>query len=402
MSRRATILWEIFLLLTLVAQMALRWELTPGEFGTMNTALGLVELLALPLLIIYLTGAYHLARPEGDRVAARGVAETVAMTWGGLCVILVLTAIPVLALPGAMLPLLTLVATLTVCGTLLAGALGGLEGRLPALGALAVGATAAGLIVAVVLGHFLHSASAGLTALTVAALVPIIPVLRGRAPEPWRWTAVRAFLRGDLIVPGAVIASLGIGGFLITNADRLTAQRWFGAPTETNFGLVDWTQFDDFHFAALLGRTLLAALLPLLVTMARRRYALGRTTWASLREFWIYLGLLLGGCVLLEMLRGPLNDFFGDGTNDLGRLISGIVVTLLPMGVLQGLVVFCLASRRVPECLTFGGAALIYAGMVFAAGRRPELMISYMFIGSLLTLSAVFVVAVVRYARNHP
>ncbi len=75
-----------------------------------------------------------------------------------------------------------------------------------------------------------------------------------------------------------------------------SSQGWFGTVNSLNIGFVDWNLFDGYQTAGLIGRALLWGTQPFLIMLLVQRQLLQRTTKASLKFFWIYLGALVGGC----------------------------------------------------------------------------------------------------------
>jgi hypothetical protein len=75
---------------------------------------------------------------------------------------------------------------------------------------------------------------------------------------------------------------------------------------------------------------------------------------------------------------------------------------MLPLGLLQGLGLFSLASRRYPECFVIGGCGILYAVVVGTLGNRPQTILAYMFGASMVALMIVLFVGVVRWGRRQP
>jgi hypothetical protein len=75
---------------------------------------------------------------------------------------------------------------------------------------------------------------------------------------------------------------------------------------------------------------------------------------------------------------------------------------MVPLGLLQALGVFSLASRRYHECFVLGGCGVAYTLVLLFFGRRPELMPPYMFGGGLVSLMVVLFVGIVRWGRKQP
>ena len=160
--------------------------------------------------------------------------------------------------------------------------------------------------------------------------------------------------------------------------------------------------FDNYQAAGLLARGLLACtLLPLSILLLRRA-ALARTTRASLRWFWIYLGALVAGRRAARSLAAPLAE------RALHRESRAVPARHSPrpcssLGLLQGLGIFALASRRYAECFAPRRVRhRLHRSFLFFAGRQPQLMTTCMFGGALISLMLVLFVGVVRYARSHP
>ena len=59
---QSLVLWGIIALLSFSTQIVFRREMAPGEFGTLNTALGVVGLMAVPMLALNQTFRHYLAR----------------------------------------------------------------------------------------------------------------------------------------------------------------------------------------------------------------------------------------------------------------------------------------------------------------------------------------------------
>ncbi len=73
------------------------------------------------------------------------------------------------------------------------------------------------------------------------------------------------------------------------------------SPRNNNMGLVNWSQFDAYQTAGLLGRGILWGTQPLLWIFFAQALTLERTTAVSLTFFWIYLGALFASAILLGL-----------------------------------------------------------------------------------------------------
>jgi hypothetical protein len=247
-------------------------------------------------------------------------------------------------------------------------------------------------------------AESGLAALLLAGFITLAPALGAREVEASvRWKACRTAWDKDFLIHAGATCSVLLGVFLFTSADRIVAQHWFGVATNNNLGLVDWPTLDAYQTAGLLGRSLLWGTQPLLWILFVQRAPLHRTTTASLRFFWIYLGTLIAGAFLLGCLTHPLTWIFcGDSYKTTAMYVPSFAAVMVLLGLLQGIGIFSLASRRHPECFLFGACGTGYAVLLYLAGRQPQLMLAYMFGAGLISLMIVLFLGVVRWGRKQP
>jgi hypothetical protein len=84
------------------------------------------------------------------------------------------------------------------------------------------------------------------------------------------------------------------------------------------------------------------------------------------------------------------------------HFVPSLAATMIPLGLLQALGIFSLASRRYPECFVLGGCGVGYTLLLYLAGRQPQLMPAYMFGGGLVCLMVLLFVGVVRWGRKQP
>jgi hypothetical protein len=253
-------------------------------------------------------------------------------------------------------------------------------------------------------------AESGLAAFLLAGFITLTPALRSRETAPaMRLQACRAVWDRDFLLCASATFSVLLALFFFSSADRIAAQSWFGSGP----GFISPFDFDAYQAAGLLARALLWGTQPLLWILFAERSRLDRTTPASLRFFWVYLGALLLGAVLLSSAAHPLSWLFcGTETTPFHHLASTAELTsrfvptfaaaMVPLGLLQALGIFSLASRRYHECFVLGGCGAGYALLLFLAGRQPQLMLAYMFGGAVVSLMAVLFVGVVRWGRKQP
>jgi O-antigen/teichoic acid export membrane protein len=408
--------WALIALLNFIAQIIFHRELAPGEFGTLNTALGAIGLMTVPLLAVNQAFTHYLARHPGPgaaepsarieslRAAALLVTETFAWIWGVLSFLLVFLLLPMLDLPRFSLQLFTLLNVLIALGGLVSWAVcqGGNQLRLWAW--LLAAAALARVLVGAGLAWKEPWAESGLAAFLLAGFITLTPALRSReADAAMRLKACRAVWDRDFLLCAGATFSVLLALFLFSSADRIVAQSWFGVANNNNMGLVNWGQFDAYQTAGLLGRGLLWGTQPLLWILFAERSRLDRTRADSLTFFWIYLGVLAPGAILLGCLAQPLSRLFcGPDFQSTALFVPSFAAVMVLLGLLQALGIFSLASRRYPECFVLGGCAAGYTLLLYLAGRQPQLMPAYMFGGGLVSLMVVLFVGIVRWGRKQP
>lgn len=378
----------------------LRRELAPGEFGTVNAVLGIVAILVAPVLALALVPyrpLLSLADAEQWIVHRPALTRLATFGWGGVALALLFTGLPFLSLPGLPLQMFAVLATAAMLAARLSVTLCRATGRLRLLTALLIGAALVRLGVSAVAGHYQPVAQAGIGAVILAAALVALPALQDY-DFPALGGEGRRLLR-QLLMPLLATASVVLAMALFSNAHRIVAQANFGAPDPANMGFVNPQGFDDFQAAALIARGVLTGTLALAVIFGTKRAALEKTTLASLRWFWIYLGALVGGVVLL-VAAAPLADAVFTGNPS--AFLPGFAGAVFMLGLLQVAGVFALASRRWLECFVLGACGIAYTIFLFYAGTQPALLSSCMFGGALISLMLVLFVGVIRYARSHP
>jgi hypothetical protein len=406
-------LWALVAALNFLTQIIFRRELNQGEFGTLNTALGFIGLMTVPILAMdqaftsYVThpsGAEPNPRLESLRASALLVTETFAWCWGGICLLLLLPVLPLFDLPRFPLQLFTLMNVLVALGAVVSWTACRTSGQFRLWAWLLALAVLARVLLALGLGSQEPWAESGLAVFLLAGFILLIPILRQPSTEfPLRIKTCRSILDRDFLLYLGATISVFLALFLFSSADRIVAQSWFGVATDNNMGLVDWAKFDAYQTAGLLGRGLLWGTQPLLWILFAQRSLQDRTRAASLTFFWIYLGALVLGAILLIILANPLSWIFcGPNFAATAFFVPRFACAMVPLGILQALGIFSLASRRYPECFVLGACSVGYAFLLYFVGRQPELMPAYMFGGGLVAMMAVLFVGVVRWGRKQP
>jgi len=403
--------WAGVAVLNFAAEIVFRRNFAAGEFGTLNTVLAIVGLMTLPVLAVDRAFAWYLAqnhaadqaeRLAGLRASAGLVTETCGWVWGGISVLLLAACLPLLKLPRLPIDLFTLVIVLLAIGGVVSGALRAEGKRQRSWGWMLVGAALVRVASGAWLAGFEPWAETGLAASVFAGFVTLLPTLtQAETGAGLRFKAMRTLLDVDFLRYFAATFSVLLGIFLFTSGDRLVGQSWFGVVTNLNLGFVDWRAFDAYQTAGLLGRALVWGTQPLLWLLLAHRSAQNRTTLASLSWFWIYLGALVGGSILLLMFKEPLSALFcGKDFTRTAQFVPSFAVTMVPLGLLQGLGVFVLASRRLIECHVFGGLGVAYALMLYLVARQAEMMPVYMLGGSFVAMTVLLGVGIARWGRQ--
>jgi hypothetical protein len=405
---RSLAVWAIVALLQFGTQIIFRRQLAPGEFATLNTLLGLLGLLAVPIFALgqALTD-FQPADANPERLALLKKARlplifaaTIVWTFlGGLLLLLILEAlrVPRFSLASLMLPSLVF-----ALGFFVSEAFYEEQNRLRIWSGLLVLAAAVRLLAAGWMTASLPWAETGLAAGWFAGLVALTPLLRQAKIEVgWKKARTAWRDRGFRFHFAATLSAV-LGIFLFSSADRIAAQAWFGRAEDNNMGLVHWGFFDGYQTAGLVGRALLWGTQPLLLLLAAERVRHVYTTAPVRNLFWIYIVILVAGAVSVSALAQPLSLLFGGGDAEAtAHFIPPFALALMPAGLLQGVGVFALASRRHPECFVLGGSGLAYTLFIFLFGR-PLLMLACVFGGGLVALMLLLFVGVVRWGRRQP
>jgi hypothetical protein len=405
--------WAGIAALNFIAQIFLHRELHLGEFGTLNTALAVVGLLTLPLLAfsqafsLYLKQVHppeQAPRIEALRAAAVIATETFGWIWGGLSILLIFVLLPLLDVPRISLHVFTVINVLVALGGVLSWAICQNGNRLRFWAVLLLYAALSRALVGALLGWLEPWAESGMAALLLAGFIALAPALDIREVKPaLRWKACRDVWDRDFLLYAGATFSVLLGVFLFTNADRIVAQKWLGVAINNNLGIVPWSLLDAYQTAGLLGRSLLWGTQPLLWILFAHRSPLNRTTTASLTFFWVYLGSLVAGAFLLGVLTRPLCYLFcGSNYQPTALFVPSFAAVMVVLGLLQGVGIFALASRRYPECFLFSACSIGYAVLLDLAGRQAQSMIAYMFGAGVVSLMIVLFVGVVRWGRKQP
>ena len=322
-----------------------------GEYGLVNTTLGYVGLLSLPLAIATTAITHYIARfnYHGDDARLQGLLAgcrtfLFRLTLAGSLLALVL-AKPLSDFlhyrPGL---------TFAALACVLAGLWGGLatalcQGlswfkRLALIGLLGVGLRLAfGGLVAV---QF-PAAEWAVLASAVAALANLILL----------------YWRKDLVRPAEPASPWDC----FTQGDLLVAQRFFSGP-----------DLDAYTSAGIFARALPMTVGPLLVVLFTHRST--AHTGGALREQLKLIGLyaagLICGLIGLLLMKTFCLKIIGRNTPEAAAMVGPLATTMVAVGLLQALGMWALASRWVKISLLYGALGLAYWLTLFAFGKSPN------------------------------
>ena len=367
-----------------------------GEYGLVNTTLGYVGLLGLPLLIATTAITHYIARYDfhGDDARLQGLLAGCRKFLFRLTIAGSLLAI-LLAKPlSDFLPFRPGL-TFAALACVLAGLWGGLatalcQGlswfkRLALIGLLGVGirlAFAGGVV-----AQF-PAAEWAVLATGVAVLANLIllywkkDLVRPAEPvSPWD----RDFVQ-FLIVSAAFVG----GGYCFTQGDLLVAQRFFSKP-----------ELDNYSSAGVFARALPMTVAPLLTVLFthRSKTHTGDALRDQLRLIGLYAVGLICGLIGLLMLRTFCLQIIGRNTPEAAGMVGQLAMTMVSVGLLQALGMWALASRWVKIALLYGGLGLSYWITLFCLGKSPSGLLQVMPFASGMAFVILFTVWLLAMRR---
>jgi hypothetical protein len=346
-----------------------------GEYGLVNTTLGYVGLLGLPLAIATTAITHYIARYDfhGDHARLLGLLAGCRKFLFRLTIAGSLLAI-LLAKPLSDFLHFRPGLTFAALACVLAGLWGGFatalcQGlswfkRLALIGLLGVGIRLVfgGLVVA----KFPVAEWAVLaTAIAVLANLLVLfwkkELVRPAEPvSPWD----REFVQ-FLIVATAV----GGGGYCFTQGDLLVAQRFFSK-----------ADLDAYTGAGVFARALPMTVAPLLTVLFTHRST--AHTGDALREQMKLIGLYAAGLVCglagLLVLKTFCLKMIGRNTPDAVAMIGQLAVAMVGVGLLQALAMWALASRWIKLSVLYGGLGIAYWIFLLCLGKSPAELLRLM------------------------
>ena len=367
-----------------------------GEYGLVNTTLGYVGLLSLPLLIATTAITHYIARYDfhGDDARLQGLLAGCRKFLFRLTIAGSLLAI-LLAKPLSDFLHFRPGLTFAALACVLAGLWGGLatalcQGlswfkRLALIGLLGVGirlAFAGGVV-----AQF-PAAEWAVLATGVAVLANLIllywkkDLVRPAEPvSPWD----RDFVQ-FLIVSAAFVG----GGYCFTQGDLLVAQRFFSKP-----------ELDNYSSAGVFARALPMTVAPLLTVLFTHRSTAhtGDALRDQLRLIGLYAAGLICGLIGLLMLRTYCLQMIGRNTPEAAGMVGQLAMTMVSVGLLQALGMWALASRWVKMALLYGGLGLSYWITLFCLGKSPSGLLQVMPFASGMAFVILFTVWLLAMRR---
>ena len=367
-----------------------------GEYGLVNTTLGYVGLLGLPLLIATTAITHYIARYDfhGDDARLQGLLAGCRKFLFRLTIAGSLLAI-LLAKPLSDFLHFRPGLTFAALACVLAGLWGGLatalcQGlswfkRLALIGLLGVGirlAFAGGVV-----AQF-PAAEWAVLATGVAVLANLIllywkkDLVRPAEPvSPWD----RDFVQ-FLIVSAAFVG----GGYCFTQGDLLVAQRFFSKP-----------ELDNYSSAGVFARALPMTVAPLLTVLFthRSKTHTGDALRDQLRLIGLYAVGLICGLIGLLMLRTFCLQIIGRNTPEAAGMVGQLAMTMVSVGLLQALGMWALASRWVKMALLYGGLGLSYWITLFCLGKSPSGLLQVMPFASGMAFVILFTVWLLAMRR---
>ncbi len=367
-----------------------------GEYGLVNTTLGYVGLLGLPLLIATTAITHYIARYDfhGDDARLQGLLAGCRKFLFRLTIAGSLLAI-LLAKPLSDFLHFRPGLTFAALACVLAGLWGGLatalcQGlswfkRLALIGLLGAGIRLvfAGGVVA----RF-PAAEWAVLATAIAVLSNLILLYwrkdlarPAQAISPWD----REFIQ-FLIVSAAFVG----GGYCFTQGDLLVGQRFFSKP-----------ELDNYTSAGVFARALPMTVAPLLTVLFTHRST--AHTGDALREQLKLIGLyaigLICGLVGLLVLRKYCLQMIGRNTPEAAGMVGQLAATMVAVGLLQALGMWALASRWVKIALLYGGLGLAYWLTLFWLGKSPAALLQVMPFASGMAFVILFTVWLLAMRR---
>jgi hypothetical protein len=385
-------------------QLIMAKQLDAAEFTAFNTTLALVTLLGVPLAAASQAITHDLAWHHANdnqlelqslQIACQKLLRR--LTWilsiAALMFIHPLTtffnfsrgSLALVALACVPITLWSLIGSVWCAGL----------SRFKLLAGLNFGTMVVRVAAGMVMVYFFPKAEAAVGATFVAGWVLASVVIFHRTPKEEKglkspWTkAFGIYLGASLLV--------GLGNFIYCFSDQLVAQR-----------NIEGYALDAYVKAGLLARAVFWGSQPLLVVYFTQRSGKSHSTRGAIGLWLIYVVVVIIGVGMLLLLRKPLCHLLLRNAEEVTVLLPSMLsdlkrfsLVVLPVGILQGLGYYYLASEKLVESYLFGFVSLSYFAVLLVFGRSIEMLLSLMFGGAVISLLVMAIAAVIRYGRNH-
>lgn len=363
-----------------------------GEYGLMNTTLGFVGLLGLPLSIGTYAVTHYIARfrAEGQEAHLQGLLAGCRRFLFHLTLlvsVLAIVAVRPLSQFFHLRPTLMLVALCCVLaglwGSFATALCQGLAWfkRLAFIGFLA-------MLLRLTFGwlataKYPHAETA--VAASGVMLLANAFLLFWRKELSWKGAAISPWnrhLAGYFVVGAACVG----GTFCFAQGDLLVAQRHFSSELLRH-------QLDLYTSAGLLARALPMVVAPLLTVLftSRSGHRSGRAVAEQFKLLGLYAVGLLAGAVGLLALRGFCTQLiFGRPAPEAAAMVAPLALTMIFVGLLQSLGMWALASRWKRVSLLYGVLGLAYWLALLLLGNTPPELLRVMPVAAAIAFAALF------------
>jgi hypothetical protein len=373
-----------------------------GEYGLVNTTLGFVGLLGLPLAIATTAITHYIARFNfsGHDAQLRGLLAGCRKFLFRLTIAGSVLAI-FLAKPLSDFFHFRTNLALSALACVLVGLWGGLatalcQGlgwfkRLALIGLLGVGLR---LMFGWLIVREYPVAEWAVLASSAAVLANLLllywrkELRRSADPvSPWNRELIQFF-----IVAAACVG----GGYFFLQGDLLVVQRCFSKHYFSQ------AELDAYTSAGVFARALPMTVAPLLIVLFTHRSAAhtGDALREQLKLIALYAVGLLCGVVGLLLLRTYCLAIIGRNTPEAVAMIWPLALTMMFVALLQALAMWALASRWIKMALLYGGLGLAYWLALFCLGTSPSNLLFVMPLAAGIAFGALFFVWLIAMRRH--
>ena len=373
-------------------------QLGKEEYGIVNTTIGFMGLLGLPLLIATTAVTHHIAhfKAQEDHLRLRGLllgcrSFLFRLTIVGsiAAVVLVKPLSDFFNFPRSSLMLVALGCVIASLWGSLATALCQGMSWFKRLAFIGLAAVALRLMFGWIATKQHPVAEAAVMATGVAVLANLVLLWwrkelfgHGEAMSPWDRDFVQFLV--------ASVACVG-GGYCFTQCELLVAQRYFKGE---EIGL--------YSAAALLARALPMVVGPLLVVLftSRSGHQKGNIVGEQFKLLGLYAaGLFCGGIALFLLRQFCVRLIFGKETPEAAAMVGALATTMVFVGLLQALAMWSLASRWLKVAVLYGVLGLGYWLTLLWFGKTPTELLKLMPVAAGVAFAVLLMVWAVTMKR---